>query len=73
MSVTALRDDFETIIAYLLIGTHNSVSKRVELRLITAMAVAGKANQAKSDFFSRMSHEPVLNDELSRSDSNLGA
>ena len=57
VSITALRDDFGTIIGYLLIGTDNSVRKQVELQLISAMAVAEKANQAKSDFLSSMSHE----------------
>ena len=57
VSITALRDDFENIIGYLLIGTDNSVRKQVELELIEAMAVAEKANLAKSDFLSSMSHE----------------
>ena len=57
VSITALRDDFGTIIGYLLIGTDNSVRKQVELDLNAAMAVADKANQAKSDFLSSMSHE----------------
>ena len=57
VSITALRDDLGTIIGYLLIGTDNSVRKQVELQLISAMAVAEKANQAKSDFLSSMSHE----------------
>jgi signal transduction histidine kinase/AmiR/NasT family two-component response regulator len=57
VSITALRDDYDEIIGYLLIGTDNSVRKRVELELIKAMAVAEKANLAKSDFLSSMSHE----------------
>ena len=57
VSITALRDDFGAIIGYLLIGTDNSVRKRVELELNEAMAVADKANRAKSDFLSSMSHE----------------
>src|SRR6185369_6117541 len=57
VSITALRDDYGAIIGYLLIGTDNSVRKRVELELNAAMAVAAKANQAKSDFLSSMSHE----------------
>ena len=57
VSITALRDDFGTIIGYLLIGTDNSVRKRVEIALNEAMAVAEKANLAKSDFLSSMSHE----------------
>ncbi len=57
VSVTALRDDYGNIIGYLLIGTDNSVRKRVELALKDAMAMAEKANLAKSDFLSSMSHE----------------
>lgn len=57
VSITALRDDYGTIIGYLLIGTDNSVRKQVELELTNAMAVAEKANLAKSDFLSSMSHE----------------
>jgi PAS domain S-box-containing protein len=57
VSITALRDDYGDLIGYLLIGTDNSVRKRVELELNKAMAVAEKANLAKSDFLSSMSHE----------------
>ena len=57
MSITALRDDYGDLIGYLLIGTDNSVRKKVELKLHEAMAVAEKANLAKSDFLSSMSHE----------------
>jgi PAS domain S-box-containing protein len=57
VSITALRDDYGHIIGYLLIGTDNSVRKQVELALHEAMAVAEKANLAKSDFLSSMSHE----------------
>jgi PAS domain S-box-containing protein len=57
VSITALRDDYDDIIGYLLIGTDNSVRKQVELELHNAMAVAEKANLAKSDFLSSMSHE----------------
>ena len=57
VSITALRDDFDDIIGYLLIGTDNSVRKQVELELLEAMSVAEKANLAKSDFLSSMSHE----------------
>jgi len=57
VSITALRDDYGNIIGYLLIGTDNSVRKQVELELKNAMAVAEKANLAKSDFLSSMSHE----------------
>jgi len=57
VSITALRDDYGDIIGYLLIGTDNSVRKEVELELHNAMAIAEKANLAKSDFLSSMSHE----------------
>ncbi len=57
VSITALRDDFDDIIGYLLIGTDNSVRKQVELELNNAVAAAKKANLAKSDFLSSMSHE----------------
>ncbi|MHB8535745.1 MAG: PAS domain-containing hybrid sensor histidine kinase/response regulator [Sulfuricaulis sp.] len=57
VSITALRDDYGDILGYLLIGTDNSVRKQVELELNKAMAVAEKANLAKSDFLSSMSHE----------------
>lgn len=57
VSTTALRDDYGDIIGYLLIGTDNSVRKRVELELHNAMVVAEKANLAKSNFLSSMSHE----------------
>jgi signal transduction histidine kinase/AmiR/NasT family two-component response regulator len=57
VSITALRDDYGDLIGYLLIGSDNSVRKRVELELNTAMAAAEKANHAKTDFLSGMSHE----------------
>ncbi len=57
VSITALRDDYGDIIGYLLIGTDNSVRKRVETELNAAMAAAEKANRAKTDFLSGMSHE----------------
>jgi signal transduction histidine kinase/ActR/RegA family two-component response regulator len=57
VSITALRDDYGDIIGYLLIGTDNSVRKRVESELNDAMAAAEKANRAKTDFLSGMSHE----------------
>ncbi len=57
VSITALRDDYGDIIGYLLIGTDNSVRKRVESELTEAMAAAEKANRAKTDFLSGMSHE----------------
>jgi signal transduction histidine kinase/ActR/RegA family two-component response regulator len=57
VSITALRDDYAHIIGYLLIGSNNSVRKRIELELNQAMAIAEKANRAKTDFLSSMSHE----------------
>ena len=57
VSITALRDDYDDIIGYLLIGTDNSLRKQVELELHKAMSIAEKANLAKSDFLSSMSHE----------------
>jgi signal transduction histidine kinase/AmiR/NasT family two-component response regulator len=57
VSITALRDDDGDIIGYLLIGTDNSVRKRVESELNEAMAAAESANHAKTDFLSSMSHE----------------
>ncbi len=57
VSITALRDDDGVIIGYLLIGTDNSVRKRVESALHQAMAAADTANRAKTDFLAGMSHE----------------
>jgi signal transduction histidine kinase/AmiR/NasT family two-component response regulator len=57
VSITALRDDYNEIIGYLLIGTHNSVRKQVELELNSAVTFADQANLAKSEFLSSMSHE----------------
>jgi signal transduction histidine kinase/ActR/RegA family two-component response regulator len=57
VSITALRDDHGELIGYLLIGTDNSVRKRVELQLNEALDAAEKANRAKTDFISSMSHE----------------
>ena len=57
VSITALRDDYDDIIGYLLIGADNSVRKQVEDELSSAKAAAEKANLAKSDFLSSMSHE----------------
>ena len=57
VSITALRDEYRNIIGYLLIGSDNSVRKRVESELKSAMAAADKANRAKSEFLSGMSHE----------------
>jgi signal transduction histidine kinase/AmiR/NasT family two-component response regulator len=71
VSVTALRDAHNTIIGYLLIGTDNTARSRGEaererldqvlrdtnLALQDAKMAAERANQAKSDFLSSMSHE----------------
>ena len=71
VSVTALRDDQDRIIGYLLISSDNTARKQVEAErallyealqnknaeLENAKFVAEKANLAKSDFLSSMSHE----------------
>jgi len=71
VSVTALRDAQNAIIGYLLIGTDNSARKQVEaerarldrilqdknVELERTKLVAEKANLAKSEFLSSMSHE----------------
>jgi signal transduction histidine kinase/AmiR/NasT family two-component response regulator len=71
VSVTALRDAHDGIIGYLLIGTDNTARQQVEevrkrfeqalqetnVKLETAKAAAERANLAKSDFLSSMSHE----------------
>ncbi len=57
VSITALRDDYDAIIGYLLIGADNSVRKQVENELNRAKAAAEKSNLAKTDFLSSMSHE----------------
>ena len=57
VSITALRDDYDEVIGYLLIGADNSVRKQAEVELTNAKAAADKANQAKTDFLSNMSHE----------------
>ncbi|MHB8948230.1 MAG: hybrid sensor histidine kinase/response regulator [Rhodoferax sp.] len=71
VSVTALRDAQGIIIGYLLIGTDNTARQRVEAEralldralrdknaeLEIARQAADKANLAKSDFLSSMSHE----------------
>src|SRR5438105_12702065 len=55
VSITALRDDYGALIGYLLIGTDNSVRKRVEWQPHHAIAVAETTNPEKSDFLSSMS------------------
>jgi signal transduction histidine kinase/AmiR/NasT family two-component response regulator len=71
VSVTALRDDKDAIIGYLLIGSDNTARQRVEeeraildqilqdknTELESARIIAENANLAKSDFLSSMSHE----------------
>ncbi|WP_301101645.1 PAS domain S-box protein [Propionivibrio sp.] len=71
VSVTALRDEKNDIIGYLLIGTDNTARLRIEserallehalldknTELERATFVAEKANRAKTDFLSNMSHE----------------
>jgi signal transduction histidine kinase/ActR/RegA family two-component response regulator len=71
VSVTALRDAQGVIIGYLLIGTDNTARKQIEAErekltqhlldknaeLENAKSVAEKANLAKSEFLSSMSHE----------------
>jgi signal transduction histidine kinase/ActR/RegA family two-component response regulator len=71
VSVTALRDAQDLIIGYLLIGTDNTARKQIEAErhrldmvlqcahcdLQDAKAEAERANLAKSDFLSSMSHE----------------
>jgi len=71
VSVTALRDPDDAIIGYLLVGTDNTARRAAEVErerldqvlrdqnaeLESARALADKANLAKSDFLSSMSHE----------------
>ncbi len=71
VSVTALRDAMNAIIGYLLIGTDNTARKQVEadrerldlalhetnIELQSAKSMAERANRAKSEFLSSMSHE----------------
>ena len=57
ITITVLRDDYDDLLGYLLIGADNSVRKQAEGALHDAMVAAETANQAKSAFLSRMSHE----------------
>ncbi|ABE55201.1 PAS/PAC sensor hybrid histidine kinase [Shewanella denitrificans OS217] len=71
VSVTALRDAYNVIIGFLLIGTDNTARIQVEeereqltatlqdknAELESSKAIAEKANRAKSEFLSSMSHE----------------
>jgi PAS domain S-box-containing protein len=67
VSVTALRDEQGKMIGYLFIATNNSARKQVQAEqalsdqrlrdLLSAKAAADKANLAKSEFLSSMSHE----------------
>jgi PAS domain S-box-containing protein len=64
VSVTALHDEQSVIIGYLLMGTDNTARKRLDqalletnLELQAATLAAERANQAKSEFLSSMSHE----------------
>src|ERR1051325_2331844 len=71
VSVTALRSPQGAVIGYLLIGTDNTARKQVEaeqkqldqrlrdqnVELQSAKSAAERANLAKSDFLSSMSHE----------------
>jgi PAS domain S-box-containing protein len=71
VSVTALRDAQNAIIGYLLIGTDNTARMVIEAErtrldqalqdknteLMSARIIADKANLAKSEFLSSMSHE----------------
>ena len=64
VSVTALRDDQDTIIGYLLIGTDNTARKQVEeerhkldQRLREKNAELEQASRLKSEFLANMSHE----------------
>ncbi|WP_262965086.1 response regulator, partial [Methylobacter psychrophilus] len=61
MSITALRDDQEAIIGYLLIGTDNTARKQADevikkLTLATVMQAEGLA-KSKAQFLANMSHE----------------
>ena len=57
VSITALRDDYDAIIGYLLIGADNSQRNKAAQELQKAKLAAEEANRAKSEFLSSMSHE----------------
>lgn len=57
VSITPLRDVREAIIGYLLICADNSARKRIAEELEAARALAERANRAKAEFLSSMSHE----------------
>ena len=57
ISITALRDNANDVIGYFLISADNSARKLIESGLNEALAVAEKADRAKSIFLSNMSHE----------------
>jgi PAS domain S-box-containing protein len=57
VSITALRDVYDDLIGYLLIGSDNSARKRAQLLLKEAVIAAESANLAKTEFLSSMSHE----------------
>jgi CheY-like chemotaxis protein len=57
VSATALRDNSDQLIGYLLVGIDNSARRLAEEQLKLAMHTANTASQAKSEFLSRMSHE----------------
>ena len=57
VSIPALRDVHGTILGYLLIGSNNTVRKRVDDELVNAKTVAEKASLAKSEFLVQLSYE----------------
>ncbi|MFN0161923.1 MAG: ATP-binding protein [Burkholderiales bacterium] len=57
VSISALRNEADAIIGYLLIGRDNTARKRFEAELGAALALADRASRAKTDFIAGMSHE----------------